>query len=195
MFSRPITLFALAVQTNLLIVQCLQPDIRADTNRDGRVDMRGTTDIAGNKSAWTTESGAIFLPNIGDSNRRCPNTDLQNNPLSNDELAYCSDASGHLMFSPQYLAPLRTVPMPSVSDSAKAYIYATPDAAYDRVRLFLNDDPSNANSTTWKLIDKEFRFNSTYLKNGVMLGIDGREVVRNAAVWDGSVNQYSRRGR
>lgn len=36
-------------------------------------------------------------------------------------------------------------------------------------------------------MDREFSFNSTQLNAGITLGIDGRELVQDASVWDGSV--------
>ncbi|EGU87381.1 hypothetical protein FOXB_02140 [Fusarium oxysporum f. sp. conglutinans Fo5176] len=48
----------------------IKADIRADTNRDGQVDLDGFSDTNG-KTRWTEKSGAIFLPNIGDTDRRC----------------------------------------------------------------------------------------------------------------------------
>ncbi|OAA43047.1 arginine deiminase type-3 [Cordyceps fumosorosea ARSEF 2679] len=42
----------------------------ADTNRDGKVDMTGDSDRV-DKETWTAESGALFLANIADTNRRC----------------------------------------------------------------------------------------------------------------------------
>ncbi|KAH8889075.1 hypothetical protein GQ53DRAFT_690836 [Thozetella sp. PMI_491] len=118
---------------------------------------------------------------------RCPSQDLAGNPLSNHELASCHDASGHLLLQPGLAAPLVTVPM-NVSDSAFAYIYATPDAAYDRVRIFVNDFPSAANETNaWRLVDKEFSFNATQIRAGITLGMDGRQFVTNASAWDGKV--------
>lgn len=164
----------------------LTADIRADTNRDGTVDIDGISD-SGNKAAWSAERGAIFLPNVGDKHMRCDNTDKIGNPLSNDELAACHDASGHLLLAPEYVAPLQTLPM-NVSETGTARIYATPGAAYDRVRLFVLDFPENRNSTTsWRLVDQEFSFNATQLQAGITLGIDGRELVTDASVWDGSV--------
>jgi protein-arginine deiminase len=56
-----------------------RPDIRADSNRDGVVDMKGNSDN-GNKAAWTPQSGAIFLPNIGDKHLRCTTKDKVDNP-------------------------------------------------------------------------------------------------------------------
>jgi protein-arginine deiminase len=162
------------------------PDIRADTNRDGVVDMIGSSD-SGNKAAWSAERGAIFLPNIGDKYLRCANTDKVGNALSNDELAACHDASGHLLLAPEYVAPVRTVPM-NVSDDVAARIYVTPQEAYERARLFVLDDPEDYNSTTsWRLVDQEFLFNATQLRAGIILGIDGRELVTDPSVWDGSV--------
>ncbi|PSN72606.1 hypothetical protein BS50DRAFT_484233 [Corynespora cassiicola Philippines] len=164
----------------------LTPDIRADTNRDGTVDLRGSSDL-GNKALWTPQRGAIFLPNIGDKDRRCATTDRNGSPLSNDELSSCHDASGHLLLAPEYVAPLQTVPL-NVSDQATANIYATPRAAYERVRIFVLDDASNRNSTSsWRLVDREFSFNSSQLRSGIILGIDGRDLVKDSSVWDGSV--------
>ncbi|WYZ43580.1 hypothetical protein EsH8_VII_000016 [Colletotrichum jinshuiense] len=149
----------------------LKPDIRADTNRDGVVDVQGTSDVAA-KAFWSAERGAIFLPNIGDKYRRCQKTDGAGNPWSNDELSSCHDASGHLLLAPEYVAPMRTLPM-NVSSDATARIYATPQAAYSRVRIFLLDKPSNINATR--------------VLAGISLGIDGRDLVKDLNVWDGSV--------
>nr|XP_036580102.1 arginine deiminase type-3 [Colletotrichum truncatum]KAF6787934.1 arginine deiminase type-3 [Colletotrichum truncatum] len=166
--------------------QQVRPVIRADTNRDGVVDE---ADEAG-KAYWTSSRGAIFLPNVGDSHGRCATKDLQGNPLSNHELASCHDASGHLLLEPQYVAPLKTLPV-DVADDAFAHIYATPDAASERVRLFLNDFPDRAGETaSWRFVDPEFIFNATQLKAGITLGIDGREFVKDATKWDGKVKVH-----
>ncbi|KAJ5001018.1 Protein-arginine deiminase type-3 [Colletotrichum sp. SAR 10_66] len=163
-----------------------RPIIRADTNRDGTVNEADDAD----KAFWTPARGAIFLPNVGDSLRRCANTDLQGNPLSNHELASCNDASGHLLLEPGLVAPLKTAPV-DVSDDVFAHIYATPKAAAKRVRLFVNDFPSRASETAaWRLVDPEFIFNATQLKNGISLGIDGREFVTDASEWDGKVTVH-----
>ncbi|RTE70321.1 hypothetical protein BHE90_015281 [Fusarium euwallaceae] len=160
-----------------------RPDIRADTNRDGVVDIKGQSDSY-NKAVWSPKNGAIFLPNVGDKHMRCANTDRNGEPLSNDELAYCSDASGHLLLAPEYLAPLRTLPI-NVSATATGRVYATPRAAYDRVRIFFSEDGSN--SSAWRLVDQERTFSSELLAKGLTLGIDGRELSKDASVWDGSV--------
>jgi protein-arginine deiminase len=179
-------LLHLALAARAIGVSCLKPDIRADSNRDGVVDVKGSSD-SGNKALWTPQHGAIFLPNIGDKLMRCTRTDAIGNPWSNDELSACHDASGHLLFAPEYVAPIKTLPL-NVSEEAEAHIYATPRAAYDRVRLFVLDNPSDINSTTsWRLVDQEFSFNSTQLRSGITLGMDGRELATNSSIWDGSV--------
>lgn len=164
----------------------LQPDIRADTNRDGVVDLQGDTDVA-NKAIWSSSRGAIFLPNIGDASHRCPTTDTKDNPLGDDEIAWCSDSSGDMLLSPEYAAPLATMPMVNISDEAYAYIYATPKAAYNRVRLFLNESGADSSQISWSLIDRAFTFDATQLRQGLMLALDGREVVKDTEIWDGNV--------
>lgn len=164
---------------------CLTPEIIADTNRDGKLDK---SDIVINKGVWSAESGALFLPNIGDKNMRCATNDAAGNPLSNDELAYCSDASGHLLLAPEYAAPLRTSPL-QVSENAVARVYGSSKAARQRTRIFYLEDSSKPNATeSWRLVDEELAFNSSQLGTGLTLAIDGRELVTDASVWDGTVS-------
>ncbi|TDZ30875.1 Protein-arginine deiminase type-3 [Colletotrichum spinosum] len=179
--SKPAVLAALHLGATL--GTCQSPVILADTNRDGIVN----SEDADGRAFWTSSRGAIFLPNVGDSSNRCPNVDLQGNPLSNHELASCNDASGHLLLEPKFAAPLRTLPF-DVADDAFAHIYASPDGASSRVRIFLNDFPERANETSaWRFVDPEFSFNASQIRAGITLGIDGREFVKNAAIWDGEV--------
>lgn len=180
---------ALAFQASSATAQ-FTADLRADTNRDGHVDLEGISDSSG-KAFWSSSNGAIFLPNVGDKHMRCATADLMGNSLSNDEMAICNDASGHLLLAPEYLAPLRTVPLANISDNATAQVYATPRAAYERTRIFVLEDPSNPNLTTsWRFVDRQLYFNATQLRAGLNLGIDGREFVKDAAIWDGHVNVH-----
>ncbi|KAL4881760.1 hypothetical protein BJY04DRAFT_217826 [Aspergillus karnatakaensis] len=161
----------------------LHPTILADTNRDGRVDVTGDTDLA-NKATWTSSRGAIFLPNIGDATGRCATNDLNGVPLSDTELAGCNDSSGDVLLTPIYVAPIRTVPMSDLSDDAYGFVYATRDAAYERVRLFLRADE---NSTEWTLLDRKYKLHADQLREGLVLGIGSRELVKDSKVWDGGV--------
>ncbi|RCI07489.1 hypothetical protein L249_4532 [Ophiocordyceps polyrhachis-furcata BCC 54312] len=167
----------------------LQPDIRADTNRDGVVDVSASSDSY-NKSCWTQQRGAIFLPNIGDKTRRCPTRDAKGKRLSDEEYGSCNDASGNHLLAPEYAAPLRTLPI-ETSAQATARIYTSPKAATERVRIFVLQQGSKPNSTSsWRLVDPEFTFNSTQLGSGIVLALDGRELVTDAAVWDGLVTVH-----
>ncbi|KAL4811067.1 hypothetical protein BDV18DRAFT_155678 [Aspergillus unguis] len=105
---------ALAVAKQASAVLCLAPDIRADSNRDGVVDTDDLSDSQ-HKALWASQHGAIFLPNIGDKHSRCSDTDRVGNPWSDNELAACHDASGHLLHTSEYVVPLKTLPL-SVSE-------------------------------------------------------------------------------
>ncbi|TQN69457.1 hypothetical protein CSHISOI_06033 [Colletotrichum shisoi] len=151
----------------------VRPVIRADTNRDGILTEADDAD----KGLWTPDRGAIFPPQRRrHAHGRCANTDLRGNPLSNHELAVCHDASGHLLLEPSLVAPLTTLPV-DVADDAFAYVYATPDAAADRVRLFVNDYPDRAGETA-------------ACARASALGIDGREFVTDASALDGVVRVH-----
>lgn len=150
----------------------LKPEIRGDTNRDGVVDVAGTSDVDGKHN----QRGAIFLPNIGDSLGRCYTVDRTGRPLSDDELALCNDASGNTAASPEYLAPLRTLPLENATDKAFAHVGAHPTKIAQHVRLFWKQGAS------WTYIDPEFRFNATAIRNGLELGIDARHPVSDSEV-------------
>ncbi|RDW63040.1 protein-arginine deiminase domain-containing protein [Aspergillus mulundensis] len=170
-----------------LAAASLHPDIRADTNRDGLVDIDGDSDVDA-KAIWTDTRGAIFLPNVGDKYRRCPREDLAGIPLSDSELAACNDASGDYLLAPEYVAPLRTVPMVNISDSMFAHIYATPRAASERVRIFVLEDEADPEApASWAFVDPQLNFNASQLRAGLILGIDGREFVTDSQIWDGTV--------
>ncbi|KAK4175770.1 hypothetical protein QBC36DRAFT_301709 [Triangularia setosa] len=163
-----------------------RPRILADTNRDGIINHLDDTD----KHDWTARRGAIFLPNVGDSLNRCPVADLTGAPLSNAELWRCHDASGDRLLpeSKRYTAPMLTLPMSNLSDDAVGRIYTEPAHTRDRVRLFWNDtNPSTGVTSDWAVVDKQVTFNAARLRRGISLAIDGRELVTDAAIWDGSI--------
>lgn len=155
------------------------PDIRADTNRDGVVDLTGETDIQG-KTDWTESSGAIFLPNIGDTDRRCSKLALSGPALSNEALDDCNDASDDVQRAPQFLAPLKTIPIARLSKSAVGSISVADPIARGLVRIFRKD------GNNWATISNNYTFNAEALQSGLDLGIDGRDV-RRPGGWDGKV--------
>ncbi|PLB53346.1 hypothetical protein P170DRAFT_349062 [Aspergillus steynii IBT 23096] len=90
----------------------LRADIRADTNRDGTVDLTGHSDVIG-KQKWTESHGALFLPNIGDTDRRCSKKAL----------------------TPYLMAPVRTVPIPGLPSDAKGFVSVVEKTAQGKKEL------------------------------------------------------------
>lgn len=154
----------------------LEVSILADTNRDGRVDVSGGTDIQ-DKAVWTDNRGALFLPNIGDSGKRCSKQIRDSTP--DNELDKCHDASDDVLRNPQYLAPLRVI-CTGLSAKAQGSIEITNKTAADKVRIFHNQD------NEWRFVSKDYAFSAQQLQSGLQLGIDGRDV-RRPGGWDGKV--------
>ncbi|PGH15587.1 hypothetical protein AJ79_02369 [Helicocarpus griseus UAMH5409] len=155
----------------------LQADIRADSNRDGKVDLDGSTDLV-HKSTISNDTGAIFLANIGDIDCRCSKLALQGQAPSNEELAVCNDASDNVQRSPRYMAPLLTVPIPDLSPSAYATITVSDATARRNVRIFRRE------GSQWLFTPDDHTFNATQLEGGLELGIDSRDT-RRPGGWDG----------
>ncbi|KAK7976582.1 hypothetical protein PG989_015045 [Apiospora arundinis] len=154
-------------------------DIRADTNRDGTVDLEGDSDVKG-KQQWTASSGAVFLPNIGDTDRRCSKKALSGPALSNEALDDCNDASDNIQRAPQFLAPLKTVPLRGLAANAVGTVSVSDQTARDNVRIFRSD------TGKWTFTDNDFQFSKEALEAGLELGIDARDT-RRPDGWDGKV--------
>ncbi|KAM3471730.1 hypothetical protein MY8738_009189 [Beauveria namnaoensis] len=169
--------------------------ILADSNRDGIVDVEGSTDRGSGKESWSNESGALFLPNIGDSSDRCRKLHE-----FKDTLVKCNDASDDIQRAPKYLAPLRTVPTPGLNSSAVGRISVSDPLVRKCVRIFRRL-PSDQNSTQrepptsksllwssifgkpkkpvklksgWKIVGEDTTFSAAELAQGLQLGIDAR---------------------
>ncbi|MFI6041695.1 protein-arginine deiminase domain-containing protein [Nocardia sp. NPDC051321] len=151
-------------------------DIRADSNRDGVVDGN---DVGSGieKGSWTAQYGAIVLPNIGDVARRCPSSRSQ---VSDAELAACHDAADDVARAPEYLAPLLTRPAGRVGDGATGRVQPVGLGA-DKIRIFVKRQDA------WVRLRPAATLTETELRHGATLGIDSRDVVRDKAIWDGSV--------
>ncbi|KAM4054982.1 protein-arginine deiminase (PAD) domain-containing protein [Hirsutella rhossiliensis] len=164
-------------------------DIRADTNRDGKVDMEGTTDIEG-KDTWTDERGALFLANIADPSGRCLTSSVKNdlestkkllnelprphwtNTPEEKELAGCHDASDDVQRAPQNMATIRTLPVKGLGASASGAISVSDDAARDLVRVFRPIGDS------WEIVKSDTTFSAEDLAKGLELGVDARDTRR-----------------
>jgi protein-arginine deiminase len=153
-------------------------DLRADTNRDGVVDLDGRSDVEG-KGEWTEERGAIFLPNIGDSAGRGKPSDPANAGLSDAELAAIHDANDNVPRATENFAPLRTMPIADLDDEATGTV-ALAGVGADKARLFLERDGE------WVFVDEGVQLSREELAAGLVLGIDGRDVIR-PGEWDGKV--------
>ncbi|KFY05100.1 hypothetical protein O988_00255 [Pseudogymnoascus sp. VKM F-3808] len=168
----------------LLIASCglsvaLKADIRADSNRDGIVDIHGKSDLS-NKLSNSDDFGAIFLANIGDTDRRCSKLALSGAAPSNEELGACNDASDDIQRAPQYLAPLRTVPIPRLGPNSSGTITIHDPNSRSKVRIF------RLEGSRWVITGNEHVFSQCELVAGLQLGIDARDT-RRPGVWDGRV--------
>ncbi|WP_306970686.1 protein-arginine deiminase domain-containing protein [Streptomyces afghaniensis] len=154
-------------------------DLRADVNRDGRVDVTGGSDKAGENS-WSVERGAVYLPNIDDDAKRCPVTGPGGKPLSDAKLAACNDGSDTKVngsADADDLARVRSVPMPDLGKDAKGSLKITTGGKH--VHLFLK------RSGKWALVTSKTRLTADELRAGVEFGVEGTDVVRDSAKWDG----------
>lgn len=149
-------------------------EILVDTNRDGVVD---TNDRAG-KAEWTSERGAILLPNIGDTAHRCPRS--SDKSWSDARLEACNDAQDNLPRAPEYFAPGRTMASADASDKASGSIRAE-GAGADKIRIFVK------RGGRWAYLGPADRLSAAEVRAGVTLGIDARDIIRDRAVWDGKV--------
>ncbi|TDD47352.1 hypothetical protein E1263_34705 [Kribbella antibiotica] len=147
--------------------------LTADVNRDGRLT---TADNAG-RSTWTDHRGAIFLPNLDDDSRRCrvdPSDLDAPGRAVDDKLAACNDAADEVINGPRDLAdlaPLKIDALRNLSSTATGTLTVVPA---DKARIFANGHSVGA-------------LTADQLRRGVRLGLEGRDVVRDPAKWDGRI--------
>ncbi len=150
-------------------------DLLADTNRSGLIEFDDATEDVG-EDAWSANHGAVFLANLDD--------DLEACPRSGDDfsLPQCHDAADDFVNGPDDvldLAPLAIRAWPDAPEGAVARLEVERPGA-TRVRLFVDEggalrafDPVG---TT---------FGAGELRAGVRLLLEGTDVVRDAATWNG----------
>ncbi|MFE7133907.1 protein-arginine deiminase domain-containing protein [Streptomyces sp. NPDC057638] len=160
-------------------------DLRADVNRDGRVDVDGRTDTAG-EGTWTALRGAVVLPNVDDDSERCPTTTPSGGALGDGALARCHDAADTVVngaADAADLARLKTVPNPEYARGTTGSVEVVRDGGRgpERARLFLQRDGR------WQHLTPSSRLTTQELRNGVEIGAEATDVIRDAAVWDGTV--------
>ncbi|MFI5735987.1 protein-arginine deiminase family protein [Kribbella sp. NPDC051587] len=158
--------------------------LTADVNRDG---LLTTADDAG-RSTWTDGRGAIFLPNLDDDERRCKvaPADLDASDRAvDDKLAACNDAADDRINGPRDaadLAPLKIDALSNLSSTATGTLTISPA---NKARLFAAGSGRDVGS----FIDARpvTSLTAAQLQRGVRLGLEGRDVVRDPAKWDGRI--------
>ncbi|MEV3970429.1 protein-arginine deiminase domain-containing protein [Streptomyces sp. NPDC050698] len=156
-------------------------DLRADVNRDGRVDVTGGTDRSWEDS-WSVQRGAVVLPNLDDDARRCPSAGPGGEPLSDDVLAACNDGSDTKVngtADDADLARVRSVPLPGLPADAKGSLKVTTGGTH--AHLFLKRDGK------WVLVTSGTRLTAAELRSGVEFGVEATDIVRDRVKWDGRV--------
>ena len=153
-------------------------DLRADVNRNGTVDLADPSEDLG-EDAWDGKHGAIFLANLDDDEGACPKsgTDVS--------LPTCNDGADEKVNGADDavdLAPLKTVPWPTAPDGAVGTLTVS-QAAKPFVRLF-----KKQNGAYTIFHPETDTLPAAELRAGVELGLEGKDVVRDAAVWDGMVD-------
>ncbi|MEV6241930.1 protein-arginine deiminase family protein [Lentzea sp. NPDC051838] len=149
------------------------PVLLADANRDGRV-------------GWADRTGkdpAIFLPNLDDDAKRCQVTeaDLRDEELAVDErLVACNDAQDDVVNGPldaEDFAPLRIMPGRATKDTTLSL--GPGEGRYARLWI--------KHAGTWASLGDSGTITAQDLRNGAEFGLEGRDVVRDKAVWNGVV--------
>ena len=152
-------------------------DIRADTNRNGTIDMNDPTEDEG-EDVWDATRGAIFLANIDDDEEKCPTWGLDVN------LPKCKDSADEVIngeLDLLDLARLQTAPLPGVSDSASASINVG-NPGYDKVNIFVK---AGEEFVYFNFLEE--KLTAQQIRDGVELAIEAKDVVRDAAVWNGYI--------
>ncbi len=157
-------------------------DLRADTNRNGTVDWNDPTEDA-NEDTWDQTHGAIFLANIDDDESACPKTAGNGALLGDVDLASCNDAQDTVINGDADaldLAPLGVAAWPGAPAGTTASL-TVDDAAAPFVHLFIQRSGA-LTFFDWQNGDV---LSTDELHAGATLAIEGTDVVRDPAVWDG----------
>lgn len=154
-------------------------DIRADSNRDGDVRF---DDSDAEKTRWDAKTGAVFLANIDDDQERCKK-------VSDDyAIDKCNDAADDVVNGPDDaldLARIKTRPWPQAPEGTTARVEIATEGARDLVRLFKKTGPG---AEDFELLVLEDGLSREDVQAGVELGIEAKDVVRDARSWDGYVD-------
>ncbi|WP_405056731.1 protein-arginine deiminase domain-containing protein [Kribbella sp. NBC_01505] len=101
--------------------------------------------------------------------------------LADRELAACNDAADTVVNGSKDaldLARIQTIPQPTVPKTAVGSLRISQP---DRVHLFVKRG-------AWEVVTPETRLTADELRRGAELGIEGRDIIRDTAQWDGSID-------
>jgi protein-arginine deiminase len=150
-------------------------DLRADVNRNGVIDVDDPTEDA-NEDTWDDKHGAVFLANIDDDTGRCPGTG------SDAQLAGCNDALDEVVNGGDDvldLAPIKVVAWPTVPTGTSGSLTIAP-TGFTRMFRKVGESYEVFEPSTTTLSTND-------LRGGVDLFIEGKDILRDAATWDGYV--------
>lgn len=154
-------------------------DLRVDNNRNGVVETDDPSEDLDEES-WDKSHGAVFLANIDDDRVTCPKTG------TDVQLASCNDAADEEINGDDDLADmarLKTVPWADAPDDAAGTIsLGSPGGTF--VRLFRK----KADGSFGVFKPESDKLTASELRDGVELAIEGKDIVRDAAQWDGYVD-------
>ncbi len=162
-------------------------DLRADGDRNGEVSTDGGADEEG-EAQWSADAGAVFLANIDDDEKRCPTTG------TDIELPKCNDAADERINGDRDLldlAPLKVLAWPAAPEGAVGRLEISPAAAAAKVRLFKQDPGADGGvdggaASLWRPFEPtKDSLPAEALRAGVDLLLEGKDIVRDRAAWDG----------
>jgi protein-arginine deiminase len=148
-------------------------ELRADVNRDGLVTR---ADEAA-EASWSAQRGAIFLANVDDDERRCAADPAELEAIGSAvdaKLAACNDSADERINGPRDLADLAPLEIPAARDISRSATGRLDVVPADKARIFANGQ-----------VAKEL--SADQLRRGVRLGLEGRDVLRDRAQWDGTI--------
>lgn len=156
-------------------------DLIVDNNRSGALELDDPSEDE-NEELWSASNGAVFLANIDDDQDTC----VEGN-ISDYELPTCHDAADEVLNGEEDLfdmAPMKIRAWPEAPDDARgALIIDSPGVIY--VRIFVQQ--AAGNPLAWTAIGPNTSFSAEELREGIELRLEGTDIVRNTANWDGYV--------
>lgn len=150
--------------------------IRADTNRDGQVDVAGDSD-EGDKLTLAKDRGALFLPNLDDDAARCSDKSAAQPcfDAADDQVNGAQDARD--------LARVKTLAL-DVSGEAQATLTLV-SQDQDAVRLFHEQSPGQ-----FVAIASGHSFTPDQVRQGLSLAVEGKKAAMDGSVWDGRIELH-----